>query len=177
VGLLSYYCNRCKADKYEDAFPNAKKNWPYTWCKECLKVHYVSQKAVRSEKRIAKYYADAETAREASRQYYRDNKEKQLLTCKNWAAANRGLSNSYKTKTKAARKFRVPAWLTSSDIETIKGMYAMAQRVAKCLQVSFHVDHIVPLSGKNVSGLHVPWNMRVLPASTNLAKSNHLWIF
>jgi hypothetical protein len=42
----------------------------------------------------------------------------------------------------------------------------------KMTGIEWHVDHIIPLQGKNVSGLHTPYNLQVIPASWNTAKGN-----
>lgn len=66
---------------------------------------------------------------------------------------------------------RTPTWLTDVHWSAMDEFYAKAQRLTRETGVEYHVDHIVPLRGKRVSGLHVPWNLAVIPASENLRKS------
>ena len=67
---------------------------------------------------------------------------------------------------------RTPAWLTEDDLWAIKETYALAALRTKMLGFAWHVDHIIPLRGRNVSGLHVPENLQVIPAIYNLRKTN-----
>ena len=75
-------------------------------------------------------------------------------------------------KRKAAKLQRTPLWLTDIDHERIGNEYKLAALLTKVTGSSWHVDHIIPLQGKMVSGLHVPSNLRVLPAVENIRKSN-----
>lgn len=58
--------------------------------------------------------------------------------------------------------------------DIIAMIYAEARRMSREGGTQFQVDHIVPLNGKAVSGLHVEANLRVLPADVNRSKGNSL---
>jgi hypothetical protein len=89
-----------------------------------------------------------------------------------WAKANpsKVIANAMR-RTKAKRQ-RIPKWLTEKHWEDIDAKYAEALFKTMETGIKHHVDHIYPLRGKNSSGLHVPWNLRVIPASVNLRKAN-----
>lgn len=101
-------------------------------------------------------------------------KEKAKAWSSNYAKANPESRCALEGKRRSSKLQRTPEWLTSSDLVNIKGFYAMSIRISKCLGIVHHVDHIVPLRGKTVSGLHVPWNLQVLPAKLNISKGNKL---
>lgn len=70
-----------------------------------------------------------------------------------------------------AKKLRAtPSW---ADLDAIAQFYVQSQQITEDTGIRHHVDHIVPLQGRNVSGLHVPWNLQVIPAEDNMKKSNH----
>lgn len=65
-----------------------------------------------------------------------------------------------------------PAWLKAEDLAKIRGIYSEATRRSQESKVKHEVDHIVPLQGEGVCGLHVPWNLRILTKSENNRKGS-----
>lgn len=68
------------------------------------------------------------------------------------------------------RKHATPKWLSWFHLLQIEEFYELA--AAKTMQtgIEYHVDHIVPIKGKKVSGLNVPWNLQLLTARENMRK-------
>ncbi len=122
----------------------------------------------------AEYYAKNKEVRLAyDAEYYRSkNREKRIKQTNEWVANNKGRANANKKAYKVAKINACPAWLNEEHHWMIQEAYSLAQVRSEMLGFTWHVDHIVPLRGKKVSGLHVPWNLQVIPGSDNMSKSN-----
>ena len=73
---------------------------------------------------------------------------------------------------KLAKARACPAWLTEDEHWMMYEAYELAALRTEVFGFAWHVDHEVPLRGKRVSGLHVPWNLCVIPGVENMSKSN-----
>ena len=69
---------------------------------------------------------------------------------------------------------RTPPWLTDEHKFAIIKIYEECREVTQRTGIPHHVDHIIPLRGKLVSGLHVPWNLQIITAKENLSKGNRV---
>jgi 5-methylcytosine-specific restriction endonuclease McrA len=73
---------------------------------------------------------------------------------------------------RAAKLQRTPVWLNKGHQFEIDSIYELCSAYRQ-VGFDYHVDHIVPLQGKSVSGLHVPWNLQIIHAKENLSKGNN----
>lgn len=127
---------------------------------------------------------DPDRARELARNWYALNSEKALEWGREWRRSNRNIylrvlkeyrennkeSRAAYDRVKALRK-RPPPWVSRASLIEV---YREA-RSATCRTGVLHVvDHIYPLRGRFVSGLHCPLNLRVVTADVNRRKSNKL---
>lgn len=84
----------------------------------------------------------------------------------------KALKRNYTRKRVMAIKQATPIWMSEFDLFMIQEMYDLAVRRSASLGIDFEVDHIIPLHGKTVCGLHVPSNLQILERSENNKKSN-----
>jgi hypothetical protein len=136
---------------------------------------------------------DPETIREYQRQYYLANSEKLKQRSREYGLARYSLPAVRQQRSDYAKKWRqenphkhnaknmkyhvskitsIPSWLDDDDFWMFDEIYDLARIRSKMTGVPHHVDHVIPLRGRNVCGLHVPLNLQVIPAEDNLRKLN-----
>lgn len=164
-------CSCCKLEKpFESFYKNkAKKDGFANQCKSCRKTNEAATKAL----------------------WYLKNKEKELKRMREWKKENRVRWNEYcknyrlsdnftyqtpncrfhRSKYRAAILMATPKW---SDLKRIEAIYNLANTLSNEYKTCFEVDHIHPLQGKYSTGLHVWYNLQILPKSLNRSKGNKI---
>ena len=133
-------------------------------CKDCLSGYYNSNKEVIKGKARAYYQNNKEVFSKEAGVYYQNNKEQCADRQRKYRQTDKGRANTNASsaKRRAAKINRTPPW---ANLEDIKDVYN------NCPE-DYHVDHIIPLQGEKVSGLHIAENLQYLTAEENLKKSN-----
>jgi hypothetical protein len=185
-------CIKCREHKLAEHFYKNEryKDGLTSWCKACKSEQGKAWRAQNKERvlelgkqyRIAKKdqisakrrqwrkeNAEAETARDLQRR--RKNPARHRARSARWAAENRDAVNSKSAVRRARSKKAQPAWLTSHEHGQILLRYKEARVMAALTGVPHEVDHIIPINGDLVCGLHVPWNLRVIPMRENRRKA------
>jgi hypothetical protein len=158
-------CSDCKKLKKLSLFNRCSgfKDGRQYRCKECVSVHNKQ----RMDTIIARKRQWIQQNKEANHQY-------QYAYHSQYAKNNRGKCNAYLAKYRATKLQATPSWLTKEQLTEIEDIYNLAKELQWLSEEPLEVDHIIPLQGKNVSGLHVPWNLQILPKSLNTHKGNRV---
>jgi hypothetical protein len=164
-------------------------------CVECAKATLRATRAANPARTKAQKYKDrvkamakpeaAQKKRERDVQYRKANREKCRATIEAWSArnpekvkaysakakaTNKGAVNAHTVKRRLAKINRTPKWLTEDDFWMMEQAYDLAALRTRLFGFPWHVDHEIPLQGKLVSGLHTPYNLRVIPGVENVKK-------
>ena len=108
-------------------------------------------------------------ASERNKRYAKKYPERVSANGKKWRQENKGRSQANVRNRQARKLMATPAW---ANLEAIARHYANAVYLTEFSGHLHHVDHIIPLQGKTVCGLHVENNLRAIPHFLNTRKGN-----
>lgn len=137
---------------------NSNKNWRLNNC------HYESER----------YRADKKAARARNDSWRAANPDKVKHNRNSWRRSNPSKVNVWNSRRRAAKLNATPSWITAIHKAQIQEFYDLALAKTTQTGVQYQVDHIHPLQGDALSGLHVPWNLQIITASENASKCNRV---
>jgi len=164
---MNKLCSKCDIIKSYDCFYKHKgyKDGYGSYCKLCYKSYH------------KKYNADNYERKQFIKKRWEKNNKEHL---QNWRKEydskyikkNSEKINSYNAGRRAERISAIPSDIRKRDYSKIKEIYSDAKDCQWLPESKLEVDHIIPLKNKKVCGLHVSWNLQILPRKQNNTKKN-----
>jgi hypothetical protein len=122
--------------------------------------------------KAARVKAHPEVYRLKAKAVYQRGRVGALSQKRLYRQTNKGKINALVAARKQHIRQRTPKWIGVEERWLIKQAYELASLRTEMFGFAWHVDHVIPLQGKNVSGLHVPQNLQVIPGVDNIRKKN-----
>lgn len=142
--------NRESLSEYQKAYRTANAGKAREYQREYSKEYYHSKLKHNPEY--------VQEMRKRAERWYLENTERAKLNAKAHCVRRRDLIGKV-----------TPAW---ANMESVKAIYALAMKLTEETGIKHEVDHIVPLRGKNVQGLHCEANLRVITMAENRQKGS-----
>ena len=170
----SKVCSKCQVDKPLGEFHRDKhvSDGHCYECKGCAIARSCEYQRKNPEKVNAKNrkwrHDNPDSVKQSSAKWKRDNREAIRIWSQLYLQDNLARFAYRTSLARASKIMRTPVWANEICISMIYRRAAIKRKMGQ----DVHVDHIIPLQGELVSGLHVPENLQILEASENLSKSN-----
>jgi hypothetical protein len=169
-------CSKCSRDLPKDYYHKSKlgKGGLRSDCKFCVSLKnkkWREKNTHRTKELWQDWYQENRELRSAYyKRYYKENAEHHRNRSISWKGDNKDRVLKHNADRRACLLKAKPSWLTGEQEAHIARTYKLRGLISEITGEQYHVDHIVPLKGDLICGLHVPWNLQVIPARENLTK-------
>lgn len=168
-------CSKCRIEKPIDGF-YLHYGKPISACKVCTDAanrKWAKENPEKDAAIKARWVEKNPEKRQAALdKWAAENYEQTLEATAKWQREHLDQHAAKQAKRRAAKKQATPAWANDFFIEEA---YALAKLRTEMTGFEWHVDHIVPLKSPKVCGLHVEFNLQVIPGKLNQSKNNRVW--
>lgn len=163
-------CSQCRLSLSLDLFHKniRRKDGYHEYCKDCRKEQYNRRDKTSAIKRSARRYKEKrKECLDGMREYYLKRLEEKKLYGRKHYEQNKYKYVSNAMERKAQIKRATPKWFDSDHRFVYREAHLLAKLREQTTNIKWEVDHIVPLRGKNVCGLHLMENFAVIPKVLN----------
>jgi hypothetical protein len=160
---------------------------------EAKRAYYLENKDKKNQQSRQYRLDNLDKLKDYQKQYNKENKEYVSLRGREYYSANKTKidsrtkeylkeyckNNKAKLAAKAAKRRaaklqRTPKWLSEFDLQYITHLYIQARQLTLVTGIVHEVDHIYPILGETVSGLHCPLNLQIITRTENRSKINKI---